>query len=163
MATARADDQESVFLAQSAGGISATLPNPSTRLSRLFPVGDGVFLIAVGVESAVIMQAIHQLEWNFLVLSILGMAAAMVVQMVLAFAVSPVLGSIETMAPSMVVAMVVPMLLDVGEIAGWMISRTNAAIIGATLAVLYFLYLQWYQAEYRRQLARIWITGAGAR
>ncbi|MBK8269360.1 MAG: hypothetical protein IPK83_14050 [Planctomycetes bacterium] len=125
-----------------------------------FHVGDAIFLAAVGAESGVVMQWLHQLEWNFLVLSVLGMAAAMGVQMVLAFSLSPLLCSIETMAPSMVVAMVVPMLVDVAEVSGWMFGRFDAAVVGAASGFLFFVYLEWYGAIFRRRLARACSAGA---
>lgn len=102
------------------------------------------------------MQWLHQLAWNFLVLSLLGMAAAMGIQMLMAFGLSPLLGSIETMAPSMVVAMIVPMLVDVAELSGWMFGGFDAAAVGAASGFLFFVYLGWYGAIFRRRLARAW-------
>lgn len=143
-----------------------SVPQPRRACGRkgiggfLFLCGDAVFLAAVGAESGAVMQWLHGLEWNFWVASVIGMAVAMGVQMLLGFGLSPLLGSIETMAPSMVVAMAVPMLLDVAEITAWMIRRTDAALLGATFALLYFLYLQWYGAAFQHRLALIWSTGA---
>lgn len=102
------------------------------------------------------MQWLHQSSWNFLLISILGMAVAMGIQMLMAFGLSPLLGSIETMAPSMVVAMVVPMIVDVAEFSGWMVGRSEAALLGAASGLLYFSYLEWYGAAFRRRLARTW-------
>lgn len=121
-----------------------------------FHVGDAVFLAGVGAESGAVMQWLHQLEWNSLVLSVLGMAAAMGIQMLMAFGLSPLLGSIETMAPSMVVAMIVPMLVDVAELSGWMFGRFDAAAFGAASGFLFFVYLEWYGAIFRRRLVRAW-------
>ncbi len=100
------------------------------------------------------MQWIHRSDWNFLLVSILGMAAAMGIQMLMAFGISPLLGSIETMAPSMVVAMIVPMMIDVGELCGWMIGRSEATLFGAASGMIYFGYIEWYGAAFRRRLAR---------
>ncbi len=110
----------------------------------------------VGAEAAGIMSLLHQREWNFFLASILGMAAAMVVQMLMAFAASPLLGSIETMAPSMVVAMGVPIFMDAGELAGWTMGRVDAGLLGAALGVTYFLHLECYGTVYKRRLARRW-------
>lgn len=128
-----------------------------------FKVGDGLFLLVVGAESGVTMQWIHELEWNFLVLSLLGMGAAMCVQMLLSFGLAPLLGSIETMAPSMVVAMVVPMLVDVFEIMNLMIGRYEAGFLGAASGLFYFVYLEYYGAATRRRFALTWPNGARTR
>lgn len=130
--------------------------DPAFGFWSWFHVGDAVFLAAVGAESGVVMQWLHQLAWNFLVLSLLGMAAAMGIQMLMAFGLSPLLGSIETMAPSMVVAMIVPMLVDVAELSGWMFGRFDAAAFGAASGFLFFVYLEWYGAIFRRRLVRAW-------
>lgn len=144
---------------QPLGDTIAVAPGQRGNVRLLFRIGDAVFLAAVGAESGAVMQWLHQLEWNFFAVSIVGMAAAMGVQMLLAFGSSPILGSIETMAPSMVVAMVVPMLVDVAEIMGWMLTRYEAAFLGAALGVLFFTYLEWYGTAFRRRLARVWPKG----
>jgi len=128
-----------------------------------FRIGDALFLGVVGAESGVVMQVLHQSEWNFFAVSLLGMAAAMGVQMLLSFGLSPLLGSIETMAPSMVVAMVVPMLVDVAEIMGWMLGRFEAGFLGAAFGLLFFGYLAWYGSVVRRWLARAWPAAHGVR
>lgn len=140
------------------GGVGAPSPQRGNH-DLLFRLGDAVFLTAVGAESGVVMQWVHQLEWNFLAISVLGMAAAMAVQMLLSFGLSPLLGSIETMAPSMVVAMVIPMLMDVGELMGWMMQRRESALVGGALGLMFFLYLEWYGAGVRRRLARARLPG----
>jgi len=109
------------------------------------------------------MQVLHQSEWNFLAVSLLGMAAAMGIQMLPSFGLSPLLGSIETMAPSMVVATLVPMLVDVAEIMGWMFGRFEAAFLGAAFGLLFFGYLAWYGTFVRRWLARAWPAERGER
>ncbi|GMU35270.1 MAG: hypothetical protein AMXMBFR20_31420 [Planctomycetia bacterium] len=123
------------------------------KISVLFRIGDAVFLIAVGAESGIVMQWVHQLGWNFLALSVLGMAAAMAIQMLLSFGLSPLLGSIETMAPSMVVAMIGPMLIDAGDLMGLMMRRHEAAFVGGAFGLLFFSYLEWYGARIRSRLA----------
>lgn len=144
---------------QPLGDAIAVIPGERGDNRLLFRIGDAVFLAAVGAESGAVMQWLHQLEWNLFAISIVGMAAAMGVQMLLAFGLSPVLGSIETMAPSMVVAMMVPMLVDVAEIMGWMLTRHEAAFLGAAYGLLFFAYLEWYGTAFRRRLARTWPKG----
>lgn len=131
-------------------------PSFRFRGAHWFNLGDAAFLMAVGAESGFVMQWLHQSSWNFFLISILGMAVAMGIQMLMALGLSPLLGSIETMAPSMVVAMVVPMMIDVAELSGWMVGRSEAALLGAASGLLYFSYLEWYGAAFRRRLARTW-------
>jgi hypothetical protein len=131
-----------------------------TWRARLFRVGDGVFLITVGAESGIVMYCVSELPWNPVLLSLLGMAAAMILQMTLAFGLSPLLGSIETMAPSMVVAMVVPMLVDLYKMVMDATRLSDAAITGAIFGALFFGYLQWYEVVVGRRLARAWPTRA---
>ncbi len=121
----------------------------------LFAMGDVAFVAAVGAQAALVMHTMHDLGLAFVWASILGMAAAMAIQMLMAFVVAPLLGSIESMTPSMVVAMVVPMLLDVVELAGWRPDMRVSAQLGAGFGVSYAAYLMFYGARCRRRFSAL--------
>lgn len=136
-------------------GARALVPNdqPSSNHHRLFLIGDFVFLSAVGVEAGLVMHATHELGLGFIWTSLLGMAAAMAVQMLMAFAVAPLLGSIESMTPSMVVAMAAPMLLDGFELAGWRPEMHESAVVGLAVGLTYAVYLKLYGSRCRRRFS----------
>ncbi len=128
-------------------------PNRNSRLRRrqlsiLFALADAVFLMGVGSAANATMMFVHSLEWNCVGTLVLGMVAAMGVQMILATIAAPVLGSIETMVPSMVVGMFSPMLICVMEAirGGSMYGR--AAGSGAAFGLLVFVTLSvWARAH----------------
>lgn len=124
------------------------------RISTIFVLGDALFLMTVGSGSTFAMHLVHTLEWNIAVTLILGMAAAMGVQLVLAAAAAPLLGSIETMVPSMIVGMLSPMQLCAVELVGYHETRRMAVLAGAAfgLATLVLLQLwgQWRYLSLRR-------------
>lgn len=120
----------------------------------LFLLGDALFLTLIGALSALAMSAVDRLEWNALLLSLLGMALAMAVQMALALLIAPLLGSIESMAPSMVVAMAVPMILEGLDMLGVELVETHPLSLGAAWGFVAFALLRLYGAACRRRFRR---------
>lgn len=118
----------------------------------LFSAGDLAFLTAVGSVTTVTMHAMHQTGWPFAVAMLTGMAAAMVVQMLLAVCVSPLLGSIETMTPSMVVGMVSPMLVCTLHLFECESTCGLAMILGAAFGIGMFAFIEIYGIRCRRRL-----------
>lgn len=119
-----------------------------------FRIGDGVFLMVVGGLTAVIMHSIHGTRWNYLVCMLLGMAATVLVQMLLAWAVSPLLGSIESMVPSMLVGMFSPMLICGLHLFGCEVAHSDAGALGAAAGLVVFVLLERYAAACRRALSQ---------
>lgn len=88
------------------------------------------------------MHLVHAFEWNFGLTMVLGMVAAMGVQMVLAVLAAPVLGSIETMVPSMIVGMLGPMQLCAIELVGYHATRATGVLAGAAFGLAIFIVLR---------------------
>ena len=122
--------------------------------SVLFSVGDGMFLLTVGVVAAVCMRLVDLLEWNPVLMWVGGMALAMSGQTLLAFAVAPLLGSIETMVPSMVVAMTCPMVLDFLEMIGVDLGWSWSVAFGAGFGFAMFMFVEGYGVLCRKSLHR---------
>lgn len=120
------------------------------RISTIFVLGDALFLMTVGSASTFAMHLVHTLEWNIAVTLILGMAAAMGVQLVLATAAAPLLGSIETMVPSMIVGALSPMQLCAVELVGYHETRGIAILAGAAFGLATLILLQiWGRWRFR--------------
>lgn len=122
--------------------------------SILFAVGDFVFLISVGIVATLVMHGMHQLGWNFALTCLAGMAAAMLVQMLMAFCVAPLLGSIESMTPSMAVGMIAPMSVCTLHLFGREPDCMVALAFGAFFGVMIFAFLVIYGAAVHRSLRR---------
>lgn len=143
-----------------ASGISEKPEAPSelacsrrpTSRARLFKVGDCFFLIVVGMLATVTMHFVHQTGWNMAISSLVGMVAAMTIQMVLAFCASPILGSIETMTPSMILGMISPMSICALHMIGCGSSVTLALALGAAFGIGMFVFVDLYGAKVRRLL-----------
>lgn len=120
----------------------------------LFSIGDGMFLLTVGVGAATCMRLVDSLGWSSVFAWIVGMGLAMLLQTVLAFAAAPLLGSIETMAPSMVVAMTCPMVLDFLEMIGVDLGWSWSVAYGAGFGFAMFLFVEGYGVLCRRSLRR---------
>lgn len=120
----------------------------------LFGIGDLLFLIAVGMVTTLVMHGMHQLAWNFAVTCLVGMAAAMLVQMLMAFCAAPLLGSIEAMTPSMVVGMVSPMSVCTLHMFGCESNCTLALVLGAAFGTAMFLLVIIYGATVKRSLSQ---------
>lgn len=132
---------------------------PSLRLKArwrtiLFGIGDLLFLVAVGVVTTLVMHGMHQLGWNFAVTSLVGMAAAMLIQMLMAFCAAPLLGSIETMTPSMIVGMASPMSVCTLHMFGCELNCTLALVLGAAFGAVMFILLIIYGAMVKRFLSQ---------
>ncbi len=69
--------------------------------SVIFSFGDFVLLLLVSTAAMVAMDRAHALIPNLALAWFAGMAAAMLIQTLLALLVAPLLGSIESMVPSM--------------------------------------------------------------
>lgn len=132
----------------------ATPPLRVQKLTLFFAVGDLVFLIAVGVVSTLVMQGIHHLAWNFAVTIVVGMAAAMVAQMLMAFCVAPLLGSIETMTPSMPIGMAGPMAVCALHVIGHETDLWTAVVVGAIFGGAMFAFVQIYAVQVKWKLNR---------
>jgi len=115
-------------------------------------MGDLLFLIVVGMLATLAMHLVHQAGWNMVISCLVGMVAAMTVQMVLAFCASPILGSIETMTPSMIVGMISPMSICALHMIGCGSSATLALALGAAFGVGTFVFVEFYGARVRREL-----------
>lgn len=126
-----------------------TRPNRSIRRIAIV-VGDLLFLAVVGAVSVAAMHMAHMTEWGFVVEVAIGMAVAMVVQLMLAWLAAPLLGSIETMVPSMLVAMIAPMAICVLHASGCVLTWSEALAIGAASGVLASSLLAAYGASCRR-------------
>lgn len=136
-------------------GRNLLLARPDARLrATLFGIGDFLFLVAVGMVATVVMHGMHQLGWNFAVTCIVGMVAAMLVQMLMAFCVAPLLGSIESMIPSMVVGMVSPMSVCTLHMFGREPDCMVALVFGAIFGAAMFAFVQFYGAIVNRSLRR---------
>lgn len=120
------------------------------RHSICFACGDLLFLSAVGMVATLVMHGMHLFDWNFAIVSIVGMAAAMLAQMLMAFGVAPLLGSIESMTPSMVVGMISPMSICTLHMFGCESSGGMALLIGAAFGALMFVFVEFYAARVRR-------------
>jgi len=130
---------------------------PSMRLESrwrnvLFGIGDLLFLVAVGVVATLVMHGSHQLGWNFAITCLAGMAAAMLVQMVMAFCVAPILGSIESMVPSMFVGMVSPMAVCALHLLGHEPDCMLALAVGAMSGAAMFVFVQWHSIQCRSRM-----------
>lgn len=124
------------------------------RTSVLFAIADAVFLMVVGSASNSVMHLVHMLEWSFATTIVVGMAAAMAVQMALAFLAAPVLGSIETMVPSMIVGMLSPMQLCAFELIGSHPSQIAGVLAGAVFGLATFATLRFWGRRHRHALRR---------
>jgi hypothetical protein len=120
------------------------------RFSVPFALADALFLMIVGSASNSAMHLVHALEWNFGITLLLGMAAAMGVQMSLAVLAAPVLGSIETMVPSMIVGMLSPMQLCAIEFFGYHVAPRRGILAGAAFGLATFIVL-WCWGQCRRR------------
>ena len=121
----------------------------------MFSIGDGVFLLLVGVVAAACMRLVDALVWHPVLTWVAGMALAMSAQTLLAFAAAPLLGSIETMVPSMVVAMICPMALDLLQMIGVDLSWSQSMGCGAGLGLAMFLFVEIYGVRCRTSLHRV--------
>lgn len=124
------------------------------RMSVLFALADALFLMIVGLASNSAMHLIHTLEWNIALTLVLGMAAAMAVQMALAVLATPVLGSIETMVPSMIVGMLSPMQLCAVELIGYHPPPVTGVLAGAAFGLATFAALRSWGRSHSRFLRR---------
>ena len=124
------------------------------RTSILFAIADALFLMLVGAASNSAMHLVHMLEWSFATTIIVGMVAAMAVQMTLAFLAAPLLGSIETMVPSMIVGMLSPMQLCAVELIGSHPTRTAGSLAGAAFGLATFAILRIWGRRYSHALRR---------
>ena len=122
--------------------------------SLAFAVGDGLFLLLVGVVTTAVMHLMHSLNWNLALTLICGMIVAMAVQVILAMSVAPVLGSIESMIPSMVVAMISPMIVCAFDLAGFHLTLKDAVALGGVVSVGVFLFVEFYAFLCRRLYCR---------
>ncbi|MBA5868171.1 MAG: hypothetical protein GDA67_15870 [Nitrospira sp. CR1.3] len=120
----------------------------------LFAIGDLLFLVAVGMVTTLVMHGMHQLGWNFAATCIVGMAAAMLVQMLMAFCAAPLLGSIETMIPSMVVGMVSPMSVCTLHMFGNNPDCMVALVVGGVFGAAMFVFVELYVAVVKRSFRR---------
>lgn len=118
----------------------------------LFALGDAGFLALAGVMTTLTMWSVHQTDWPFVCASLLGMVAAMLVQVILSWCVTPLLGSIESMVPSMVLAMVSPMSMCVLHMLGCELTWRHAAMLGTAWGLVLFALLQVYGLGVRRSL-----------
>lgn len=134
----------------------ARLFQPVERWRRvLFACGDLLFLVGVGAVATLTMHGMHQLGWNFAVTCVVGMAAAMAVQMLMAFCAAPLLGSIETMVPSMVVGMISPMSVCALHLFGREPDCIVAMFGGAAFGLAMFLFVEIYGVGVKRSLHRM--------
>ncbi|MCK6485888.1 MAG: hypothetical protein L6R00_17310 [Phycisphaerae bacterium] len=127
----------------------------------LFAFGDFLFLLGVGAVTTLVMHGMHQLGWNFALTCVLGMAVAMLVQMLMAFCAAPLLGSIETMTPSMVVGMVSPMSVCATHMFGRELDHMTATSAGAVFGLAMFAFLQIYGARVKRSFYRLYEGSRG--
>lgn len=116
------------------------------RSSRgmFFFAADFVFLVLASIGATLAMHMIHMLEWPFVLTSLVGMIAAMLVQTVMAFAAAPLLGSIETMVPSMIVAMLSPMSICLLHLFGCESTWMMAVVTGSGFAIGTFALIRLY-------------------
>ena len=134
---------------------SRVLSRPDARWRAiLFGIGDFLFLVAVGMVTTVVMHGMHRLGWNFAVTCMVGMVAAMLVQMLMAFCVAPLLGSIESMIPSMVVGMISPMSVCTLHVFGHEPDCMAALVFGAFFGAAMFAFVEVYGAIVKRSLRR---------
>ena len=75
------------------------------RRRVLFALADLLFLMFSAALAAETLAASHRLIGSFIAAAVMGMVAAMGLQMLIAAAAAPVLGSIESMVPSMIAGM----------------------------------------------------------
>ena len=134
-------------------------PEQRRLRSLVFGLGDGLFQGFVSVVSVVVMHLIHRLGWNLALALLSGMAAAMVIQVLLAKAVAPLLGSIESMIPSMVVAMVSPMAVCTFDLMGFHLHWWELFALGAGIGLAIFLLIEMYGFLCRRRLGRFYSGG----
>lgn len=120
--------------------------------TRLFLMGDALFLVVVGIVSTVTMHRMHQLGWGFAITCIVGMCAAMAAQMLLAWCVAPLLGSIEAMTPSMVVGMISPMSVCTLHMLGHEPHAATAATLGSLSGLAVFVFVVVYARSCTRKL-----------
>ncbi len=117
----------------------------------VFGIGDCLFLCLVGGAAAVAMHLAHQLSLGFMFTWIIGMAAAMVLQTLLACLAAPILGTIESMIPSMIVAMASSMLVCAFHLMGGEgLSESLAA--GGSLGLGMFLFVEVHGAACKKSL-----------
>lgn len=138
---------------QSCPGAPGTGQNRSIRRISIV-VGDLLFLAVIGAVSMAAMHMAHMTEWGFAVEMAIGMAVAMVAQLMLAWLAAPLLGSIETMVPSMLVAMIAPMAICALHGSGCVLTWWGALSMGAASGVLASLLLVAYGASCRRWASR---------
>jgi hypothetical protein len=110
----------------------------------------------VSVTSTTLMHLVHDLGWNLAFSVFGGMAAAMVIQVLLAMCVAPVLGSIESMGPSMVVAMASPMAICSLDLFRINVERRGAAGLGAAIGLAMFVVVEAYGLACRRRFRRVY-------
>jgi len=124
-----------------------------------FSAGDLVFLALVSVLTTLTMHVVHETGWPFLVCMLVGMAAAMIVQTLLAIGVAPLLGSIESMVPSMMIAMIAPMSVCTLHLCGWKPMAAACATIGAVFGVGLFVFVRGYGAACRAAMQKRYPQG----
>ncbi len=116
-------------------------------------IGDLLFLALVGAATTATMHMAHMIEWGgwgFLAEMAIGMAIAMLLQVILAWLAAPLLGSIETMAPSMLLAMVAPMTVCLLHGSDCELTWSAAMWCGAAAGVLASSLLLLYGVSCRR-------------
>ena len=140
---------------------AAWQPGPPTRAGVLFAIGDAALLVIVAVAGTWVMHRVHETGVGFLAAVLLGMSAAMIVQIVLAVVASPLLGSIESMVPSAVVGMTVPGLVCAAALvgAGW--HRSTLLATAALFALAFSAWLKLYAWRCRRRFARMSAGSSG--
>lgn len=93
---------------------------------------------------------------------VVGMMAAMIVQMVATFCAAPILGLIETIVPSMALRMISPTSVCVMHLFGCEPGATLALALGAVFGIRMFVFVELYDTRIQRRLAAMRCDGWGA-
>lgn len=129
-----------------------TAPSSTPPLSWwLF--GDAAALVLISALSAATMALSHAVANSSWLAVVVGMIAAMAVQMALAFAGSLVLGSIETQVPAMLGGMLAPMAVClVSPVTHLTVSQ--GALVGMAAGLVLVIWLDRYRRSCIRNAVR---------
>lgn len=131
---------------------------PVPRLARraaAFAFGDALLLVTVALAGTWVMHSTHEAGLGTWPAALLGMLAAMLVQLVLATIVAPLLGSIESMVPSAVVGMTVPAVVCALTLLGVPWHRPTLYGAAAALALTFFAWIRYYGWQSRRRFRHL--------
>ena len=111
----------------------------------LFSIGDYVVGILVGVATTLVVRGIVWPGMDMVLAMLIGMAAGMIVHLLLGLLLAPLVGMFETMMPASLIGMYGGMLFGMRDsMAAGSLTLASAAAVGAIFGVIVVLGLKIY-------------------